>query len=498
MEQCPFENELILVSNRGPISYSRDQDGELKTVRGGGGLVTALLGVAASCEITWIASAMTPEDAEVSIRVGGGSTKVTHDEHRLGLRFVVSDPEVYNKFYNIIANPLIWFIQHYLWDLSVVPDIRHNEFEAWDNGYQVVNQEFADAVCDELESREGERPVVMLHDYHLYTCPALVRERHPEAFLHQFVHIPWPQSDSWRVLPRRIRQAIVRGLLANDIVAFHTQRYVRNFLVSCEELLGDEVQIDYSRSSIKIGGRDVWARAYPISIDCADFERLAESEPVLEEEHAIEALRREYLVLRVDRMDLSKNIVRGFKAFDMFLDEHPEFKQRITFLALLQPSRGDVKEYNTYREQIMREVEVINTKHGTTNWMPIDVRMQDNFMRSVAAYKQFDVLMVNAIYDGMNLIAKEAGLINRHDGVLILSENTGAHEELGEYCLSVNPFDLESQAEAIYQALVMEQDDKSRRAGMIREAVRNNDIQKWIETQFVDIKAKITEKAQAG
>ncbi|MHB8160689.1 MAG: alpha,alpha-trehalose-phosphate synthase (UDP-forming) [Thermoleophilia bacterium] len=497
MERCPFENELILVSNRGPISYTRGEDGELKTVRGGGGLVTALLGVAASCEITWIASAMTPEDTEISIRVGGGSIKVIHDERRLGLRFVVSDPEVYNKFYNIIANPLIWFIQHYLWDLSVVPDIRHNEFEAWENGYQVVNREFADAVCDELDARGNERPVVMLHDYHLYTCPSWVRERHPEAFLHQFVHIPWPQSDSWRVLPRHIRQAIVRGLLANDIVAFHTQRYVRNFLVSCEELIGAEVEVDFARSVVIVAGREVWVRAYPISIDCSDFERLADSEPVLDEEKRIMELRREFLVLRVDRMDLSKNIVRGFKAFDMFLDEHPEYRERITFLALLQPSRGDVKEYNTYRQQIMREVEVINTKHGTANWMPIDVRMQDNFMRSVAAYKQFDVLMVNAIYDGMNLIAKEAGLINRHDGVLILSENTGAHEELGEYCLSVNPFDLESQSEAIYQALTMEKDEKSRRAGMIRDTVKHNDIQKWIETQFVDIKAKMTEKAEA-
>jgi len=496
VEQCPFENELILVSNRGPISYKRDENGELITVRGGGGLVTALLGVAASCEITWIASAMTPEDTEISIRVGGGRTTVTHDEHRLGLRFIVSDPEVYNRFYNIIANPLIWFIQHYLWDLSVVPDIRQNEFEAWDEGYQVVNREFADAVCDELEAREGVSPVVMIHDYHLYTCPSLVRKRHPEAFLHQFVHIPWPQSDSWRVLPRRIRQAIVRGLLANDIVAFHTQRYVRNFLVSCEELLGDEVEIDYARSAVNIGGREVWARAYPISIDCADFERLAESEAVLLEEEKIKEMRREYLVLRVDRMDLSKNIVRGFKAFDMFLDQHPEFKEHITFLALLQPSREDVREYNTYRDNIMRVVEVINTKHGTTNWMPIDLRMQDNFMRSVAAYKQFDVLMVNAIYDGMNLIAKEAGLINRQEGVLILSENTGAHEELGDYCLSVNPFDLESQSRAIYEALTMEKDDKSRLAGMIRDTVKHNDIQKWIETQFVDIKAKMSEMSK--
>lgn len=495
MNRLPFDNELILVSNRGPISYTRDGKGDLKTVRGAGGLVTALLGVASACDITWIASAMTPEDNEVSLRVGGGRVDVKHGDNRLGLRFVVTDPDTYNKFYNIIANPMIWFIQHYLWDLSLAPDIRANEFDAWENGYQVVNRQFADAVSDELQQRPGEKPVVMLHDYHLYTCPELVRQRHPDAFLHQFIHIPWPQSDSWRVLPRHIRRAVVKGLLANDIVAFHTSRYVRNFLVCCEELLG--LEVDYQNCTVSYQGREVWARAYPISIDCADFEQLAESPAVLSEEENLLDIRREYLILRVDRMDLSKNIVRGFKAYDMFLDEHPEFRQRITFLALLQPSREDVDEYVRYRKKIMREVEVINTKHGTANWMPIDVRMQDNFTRSVAAYKQFDVLMVNAIYDGMNLIAKEAGLINRKNGVIVLSENAGAHEELGDYCISVSPFDLESQSRAIYQALTMEKDDKERLAGKIRETVKNNDIHKWIETQFVDIKAKMSEKAGA-
>ncbi len=492
MEQCPFENELILVSNRGPISYRRDESGELATVRGAGGLVTALLGVATACDITWIASAMTSEDSEISLRMGGGRAEVGYAGHRLGLRFVVTEPETYHKFYNIIANPMIWFIQHYLWDLSVAPDIRDHEFDAWENGYQVVNRQFADAVCDELEQRRDQPPVVMLHDYHLYTCPELVRSRFPEAFLHQFIHIPWPQSDSWRVLPRHIRRAVVSGLLANDIVAFHTRRYVRNFLVCCEELLG--LEVDYQNSTVSYQQREVWVRAYPISIDCADFESLAESGPVLAEEKKLLEMRREYLVLRVDRMDLSKNIVRGFKAFDMFLDEHPEFAQRITFLALLQPSREDVDEYVEYRDKIMRVVEVINTKHGTANWMPIDLRMQDNFPRSVAAYKQFDVLMVNAIYDGMNLIAKEAGLINRKGGVIILSENAGAHEELGDYCISVSPFDLESQSRALYQALTMEKDDKERLAGKIKETVKLNDIHKWIETQFVDIKAKMSEK----
>jgi trehalose 6-phosphate synthase len=492
MHECPFENELILVSNRGPMSYRRDASGELVTARGAGGLVTALLGVATACDITWIASAMTPEDSEISLRVGGGRVDVKQDGLKLGLRFIVTDPVAYNLFYNIIANPMIWFIQHYLWDLSVAPDIRKNEFDAWEEGYQVVNRQFAEAVCDELSQREdGELPVVMLHDYHLYTCPELVRSRFPAAFLHHFIHIPWPQSDSWRVLPRHIRQAVIRGLLANDIVAFHTRRYVRNFLVCCEELLG--LEVDYGSSTVSYQGREVWIRAYPISIDCADFERLAESPDVLEEEQQLVNLRREFMILRVDRMDLSKNIVRGFKAYDMFLDAHPEFKQRITFLALLQPSREDVEEYVEYRNKIMRVVEVINTKHGTANWMPIDLRMQDNFARSVAAYKQFDVLMVNAIYDGMNLIAKEAGLINRRDGVIVLSENAGAHEELGDYCISVSPFDLESQAQALYQALTMENDDKRRLAGKIRETVKHNDIHKWIETQFIDIKAKMSE-----
>ncbi|MCL6107162.1 MAG: trehalose-6-phosphate synthase [Actinobacteria bacterium] len=495
MDEHSFENELILVSNRGPVSYRRDGAGGLVASRGGGGLVTALLGVSASRRVTWIAHAMTSEDAEISGRKGG-RIQLIHEGQELELRFVTSDPDVYNQYYNVIANPMIWFIQHYLWDLSVAPDIRRSEMEAWENGYLAVNEQFAAAVNDELDRRRSSKPVVMLHDYHLYTCPGLVRRRHPEAFLHQFIHIPWPQSDSWRVLPRSIRRAVMEGLLANDVVAFHTSRYVRNFLVCCQEIL--DLEVDFNQGVVNTGGREVWARAYPISIDCSEFERLAVSGPVLAEEEELKEFRREKLILRVDRMDLSKNIVRGFKAFDIFLEKHPEFKQKITFLALLQPSREDVEEYVEYREKIMRVVEVINTKHGDTTWMPIDLRMQDNFNRSVAAYKQFDVLMVNAIYDGMNLIAKEAGLVNRRDGVIILSENTGAHEELGPHCISVSPFDLENQSQAIYQALTMPDDEKKRRAGMIRDTVKHNDIHKWIDTQFVDIVQKMSGKVPAG
>ena len=201
--------------------------------------------------------------------------------------------------------------------------------------------------------------------------------------------------------------------------------------------------------------------------------------------------RREFLLVRVDRLDLSKNIIRGFVALDRFLEVHPEFKERFTFLALLQPSREDVEEYVTYRERVERLVADVNTRHGTTDWMPIDLRIQDDFPVTLAAYAQYDVLFVNAISDGMNLVAKEGVLCNRRDGVLVLSENAGSHEELGDFALSVNPFDIEQQADALYKALTMPADERESRAGMLRRVVEENSVEKWVEAQFADISAKL-------
>ena len=195
-------------------------------------------------------------------------------------------------------------------------------------------------------------------------------------------------------------------------------------------------------------------------------------------------------MLRVDRLDLSKNIIRGFLAFDRFLDLFPEFKDRITFLALLQPSREDVEEYVVYRERVLRTVEQINTKHGNTDWMPIDLRIEDNFPQTLAAYKHYDALVVNAIFDGMNLVAKEGPVVNTRDGVLVLSENTGAFEELGMFAVRVNPFDIDQQALAIHQALTMPADEKRTRAEALRSVVDTNTIEKWVAAQFDDIAAK--------
>ena len=453
-------DELVIVSNRGPAQFERDGDGKRVVRRGGGGLVTALTGLVSHRKALWVASAMTDEDVAVALEADGGAVEVEVDGVTYDVCMVESDSLAYDRFYNVIANPILWFIQHYLWDLSNAPDIRREEAAAWQYGYRVVNDDIANAVLGVIVDRE--RPLVMFHDYHLYTCPAMLRAQRPDAFLQHFVHIPWSQPDSWRILPVAWREEIYRGLLANDIIGFHTTAYCRNFLHCCRELM--EVEVDYERGAVYHGNRETWVRAYPLGIDANRLERAAASDEVAAYEQELLRRRRDHLIIRVDRADLSKNVLRGFTAFDVFLQEHPEFRERVTFIAHLQPSRQDVPEYAEYLERIEALVAVINHRHGTTDWMPIDLRIYENFPEAVARYKHFDLLMVNSIFDGMNLVAKEAPAINTRDGVVMLSENTGSHEELGDCTLTVNPFDIQEQADTIYRALTMNPEERRLRA----------------------------------
>ncbi len=490
----PDDERLVIVSNRGPAEFELDGDGGRTVRRGGGGLVTALSGLVAHRGALWIASAMTEEDTAVSREAGGDAVEVELDGVSYDVLLVESDAVAYDRFYNVIANPILWFIQHYLWDLSNAPDIRREEAEAWDLGYEVVNSDIADAVVSSIAG--DAEPLVMLHDYHLYTCPALIREQRPDAFLQHFVHIPWSQPDSWRILPARMREAIYRGLLANDIIGFHTSAYCRNFLHCCRELM--ELDVDYVRGAVIHEGRETWVRAYPLGIDARRLERAAASEEVAAYEEELLRRRRDHLIIRVDRADLSKNVLRGFTAFDVFLQQHPEFRERVTFIAHLQPSRTDVPEYQEYLERIEALVAVVNHRHGTTDWMPIDLRIYENFADAVARYKHFDLLMVNSLFDGMNLVAKEAPAVNTRDGVVMLSENTGAHEELGDCTLTVNPFDIQEQADTIHRALTMSAEERELRASRLREIVRRRDPGVWITEQIEDVRAKRAENRAAA
>jgi trehalose 6-phosphate synthase len=436
---------------------------------------------------------MTDEDVAVSREAAGEPVSVELDQVAYEVLLVESDTDAYESFYNVIANPILWFIQHYLWDLSNAPDIRQEEADAWDHGYKVVNADIARAVLQAIDGDDA--PLVMLHDYHLYTCPALIREARPDVQLHHFVHIPWSQPDSWRILPGRMREEVYRGLLANDIIGFHTTAYCRNFLHCCRELM--ELEVDYERGAILHGDRETWVRAYPLGIDAKRLERAAASTEVAEYEQELLRRRRNHLILRVDRADLSKNVLRGFTAFDTFLRQHPEFREQVTFIAHLQPSRTDVPEYAEYLDRIEALVAVVNHRHGTTDWMPIDLRIYENFAEAVARYKHFDLLVVNSLFDGMNLVAKEAPAVNTCDGVVMLSENTGAHEELGDCTLTVNPFDIQEQADVIHRALIMEPEERALRAARLREIVRERDPGVWIEEQLADLRAKGEARAAA-
>jgi trehalose 6-phosphate synthase len=476
--------KLIVVSNRGPVAFARDLGGDRVARRGGGGLVTALRSLVSHHDVTWIASAMSEEDRAVAEEAGDEAVEETaSDGSAYRLRLVAHDPSAYDWYYNVVANPVLWFIQHYLWGLASAPDVDHGLHHAWTEGYVAVNRNFAAAVLAELE-REPDADV-FFHDYHLYVAPGIVRDQAPDATLAHFVHVPWAMPDYWHVLPDPIRRAIHAGILANDIVGFHTERWQRNFLRSCRDILGAEV--DFAAGEIRFGGRTTHARAHAISVDPEEFDQVAESEAVLALERGIALGRPEFLLLRVDRTDLSKNIVRGFRAYELYLEAHPEMHGRVAMLALLDPSRQDIPEYSEYTAAIQRAARTVNDRFQREGWVPLDLRIEDNFLQAVAGYKQFDVLLVNAIFDGMNLVAKEAPLVNRRDGVLILSENAGAHEELGEWVVTVNPFDVAGQAEAIHAALTMSARERRRRSLAIKEQVRDNDIGLWIDAQLRDL-----------
>lgn len=443
---------LIVVSNRGPVTYGRDEQGDRVERRGAGGLVTALRGLVDQHDVTWIASAITDEDRRVA-HEGNGQ-----------VRLVAHDPAAYSDYYNVIANPLLWFVQHSLWSLPLRPVLDRRLHNAW-HGYEAVNRNFADAVVAELDNKPGA--TVFFHDYHLYLAPRIVRDARPEALLAHFVHIPWPAD--WSTLPAAWRDAIFDGLLANDVVSFHTERWARNFAHTCS-----------ARGRARV-------THHAISIDAREFDRIAASEAVRDEEPRLP--RPEKLIVRVDRTDPSKNIVRGFRAFELLLAEHPEWRRRVTLLALLDPSRQSIPEYVDYLAEIERTVDEVNVRFGADDWRPIVLEVADNFPQSVAAYKQYDVLFVNAVFDGLNLVAKEAPLVNTRNGVVVLSENAGAHEEIGEWAVTVNPFDVAGQADALHAALEMPEAERNRRAAAICDHVRTHDIAAWTRAQLADFDA---------
>ncbi len=478
--------DLVVVSHRGPVAFESDESG-IRSNRSGGGLVTALVDLVRHAgRSRWICAAATEADREVATHGPAPLDGTSGCE----VEMLVVEPDAHHGFYSIIANPILWFVQHYLWDHVYHPEITASERRAWDDGYVTVNRQFANATINAVTERNDaalRNTIVMVHDYHFYLVPSMIRESIPDAFVHFFVHIPWPQPDAWRVLTPTMRDALLEGLLGSDLVAFHTERYARNFLLTCQELL--DLDVDFTTFTVRHQGREIAARHYPISVDEMSLRELAKTPEAEAYERELDRTCAGKLMLRVDRTDPSKNIVRGFRAYDLLLEKHPELCGAVTFLAHLQPSRQDVPEYVQYLEAILSIVTEVNQRHGRAGWRPIDLRIEHNLPLAVAGYRRFDVLVVNSIFDGMNLVAKEAIVLNERNGVLALSENTGAHEELGAVAVTLHPFDLEQQADAFWEALTMTPHDRQSRHEAAYDIVQTNNVDKWLAHQIADVEA---------
>jgi trehalose 6-phosphate synthase len=473
-------HSAIVVSNRAPHE-PRPEGG---FARGAGGVVTALLTLAEVTAADWVCCAR--NDAERKLVEEQGDTwnaPLLRSETRL--HYVTPTPEQYEQYYSVISNPVLWFIQHYLWDLAQQPIINGRIHRAWKDGYVEVNRQVAQKVA-EVGRKAPHRPLVMVHDYQLYLVPKIVREQLPGAIIQHFIHIPWPTPQYWKVLPREMRTAILHGLLGCDIVGFQSSLDVRNFLMTCEENEG--LHVDERERAVLIDGRVVYARAYPISVDVAATTRLAFSHAVMVEERKLRDWRPKRLIVRIDRTDPSKNIVRGFLAYEKLLSNHPELRGEVQFWAFLQPSRQDVAAYRTYLRRVRQVAMRVNNQYGGNGWMPIRLEFGENQRKAMAALRNFDVLLVNPVYDGLNLVVKEGALVNRSEGMIVLSENAGAHEELQPHVLSIYPFDIEATAQAIHQGLMMSSEERRKRIEGARDVVRTNDISRWITRQVQDIR----------
>jgi trehalose 6-phosphate synthase len=492
---------LLVASNRGPVGFRVADGGNLVSSRGGGGLVTALGGLARHHDLTWVCHALGDGDVEASRQAGDAAfDEMSRDGARYRLRFVGAPDATYELYYNTISNPLLWFLHHRLYGFGETPTIDRGTYAAW-RAYEQVNRRVAEAIdaeatqmCASDAEDDDDPPVVIVHDYQLFLVPGMVRERQPDLFLQFFLHIPFPGFGAWRALPRPWCRQVCESLLACEIVGFQTRRDVSNFLRTCEQLLGAEV--DYDSQRVRYLGATTQARAYPISVAVDEFRDHVQSPTVERYRDRIRAMRPEggKLIVRVDRTDPSKNIVRGYRAYELLLHEHPELHGEVAMFCQLDPSRQDVPEYSRYLERIQATAERLNATFGTSTWTPLHVNLDSNFLAGVAGYCEYDVLYVNPVADGMNLVSKEGPLVNERDGVVVLSDQAGSFNELGPYVTAINPFDVAQQADALYAALTMDTEQRVARAQMLRQQVQVYDVRRWMDDQLDEIE-RITEGA---
>jgi trehalose 6-phosphate synthase len=447
----------VLVSNRGPVTFRTLDDGRLEPRRGAGGLVSGLGPLVEGTDAMWIAAAMTDGDREAA-----GQGIIEADGFRV--RTLALDPERYRMAYDVVCNATLWFIHHHLFDLSRRPRIDTAWLAAWE-AYEEVNEAFARVVVDEAPADA----TVLVQDYHLTLLAPLIRRHRPDLRTVHFAHTPFAGPDYLRVLPDRQAATLLEGLAAHDACGFHTARWAADFERSCTEIIGDKPRTFVS----------------PLASDPDDLRSVAASAACAEELAGIERLVGDRaFVVRVDRIELSKNLVRGFHAFADLLERYPHWRENVVFGAFVYPSREGLPEYLAYRREVEDIVSRINNRWTTDTWQPVIYDDSDNFPRSVAALRRYDALLVNPVRDGLNLVAKEGPLLNERDGTLLLSPEAGVWAELGDEAIRVNPFDVAGTADALDRALSLPAAERTASAAALKERALSRTPAHWLAEQL--------------
>lgn len=466
------ERSVVVAANRGPVTFETGASGERHARRGSGGLVTALRPVMEGGGSTWIASAMSEADHEFA-RSESGSQLVDVDGEQYRLFYLDIDHNDYEMAYNVISNGLLWTAAHGLFDSTRRPRIDRREHEAW-AAYRRYNQAFADAMAGE----SGE--IALIQDYHLYLAPGMLRERAAATKSAFFLHTPFPALETLSHLPEEWVTQILESLLSADLVGFHTSRWATRFSDACRAVLGAEIRGD----SLNASGRTTKVGVFPLGPEPSTLRSEASSEEVDLAEAELPQIGDEQLILRVDRVEPAKNTVRGFWAIDELLASNPDLVGRIRHLALLHPSRSGLAEYRAYESECLSTAEIVNARWRRGDWEPITIDVADSYPRSLAALRRYDVLLVNSIADGMNLVAREGPIINERSGLIVLSTEAGAAEPLGDAALLINPFDISMTAEAIAAALAMEATERSERSALLAERAAADSPTSWLQGQL--------------
>jgi trehalose 6-phosphate synthase len=511
-------SRVLIASNRGPVSFSLGDDGKLTSRRGGGGVVAGLSAVAGRAEVLWVCAALNDADRAAARASPGGRLDVSLSADGAGphgpesgaaprgpesgaglggpesmVRMLDIPAPVFDRAYNGVANSTLWFIHHLLYDTPNRPLFGLAFRREWES-FRAYNAAFADALAEGAGAAvpdaataggatAGAGTRAMVQDYHLTLVPRMLAERRPDLAIAHFSHTPWAPPEYFALLPDDVAREVLEGILGADHAGFHARRWAGAFLDCCEAVLG--AQVDRAACTVRHAGHTTSVGVHPLGVDAPQLRARAAADDVQAHIGALtEAAGGRKLIVRIDRTELSKNIVRGLAAYRELLITRPQWRGRVVHLAFAYPSRHDLPEYREYTASVQRMAREIVDEFGTEDWDPLVLQVNDDYPRSLAAYRLADVLLVNPVRDGMNLVAKEAPLLSERGCAVVLSREAGAAAELAEGALLVNPYDVSATAQALHEALSMTDEERRRRAALLAQASAACPPDQWLAAQL--------------